>query len=111
MLLSCGCRRSTNRNRPAYRGPHDLHHRPATQPRPRQGGAQGEHAVAKIHDVVQARTRRPETSEETPMIRQRIADWCREREIRRLSRKVLESYRAGDIATARLFDSVRCNAI
>ena len=45
------------------------------------------------------------------MIRQRIADWCREREIRRLSRKVLESYRAGDIATARLFDSVRCNAI
>lgn len=41
----------------------------------------------------------------------RLADWFREREIRRLSRKVLESYRAGDIATARLFDSARCDAI
>lgn len=45
------------------------------------------------------------------IISSRLADWSREREIRRLSRKVLESYRAGDIATARLFDSARCDAI
>jgi hypothetical protein len=44
-------------------------------------------------------------------MKQRILDYLREREIRRLSRAMLEAIQAGDAAKARRFDEARYEAI